>query len=426
MSKNSKYFSAYPTINPGYLSGGTNRQDGDSYSFNDIVSPNKNALKSNVIVQPNIDYHVFKKYNDILDPISTSNFNVIGVSVDTNIVDSSGTPLNNDTDIIFLDVLQGHHKNNMAVSYTTPIESNSVFFKNYPVRNNYCNIRFRNNKVSNVHVNHEVTLSKFTQFNPPSQLGDNVKFAEMSDLIRQGNNFYDDVSREQFENAKIINRFGYIKDNVNSKQIISPILLEENTSNTFVEVFGISDSVFDNFEIKISGETDVFNIGRINNVIQLFGTYNSTISINRYKYIDTVDLLGNTNTGNVSIYKTGTLDAVAYIPKGYGNISSPIYYINKIEEGVLKEIRLNGISKIQNGSVQVRLAQGSEIKTIWTSGIMDGEVNRVWKPDYKIPSNSTVYALVEDLDTTVYSNERIDLSMKILKYELQPKNSLNP
>ena len=426
MSKNSRYFSAYPTINPGYLSGGTNRQDGDSYTFNDIVRPNKNALKSNVIVQPNIDYDVFITNNNILDPISTSNFNVIGISVDTNIVDSNGIPLNSSDDIIFLDVLQGHNKTDMAVSYTTPIESNSVFFRNYPVRNNYCNVRFRNNKVSNVHVNHEITLSKFTQFNPPSQLGDNVKFAEMSDLIRNGNNFYDDVSREQFENAKIINRFGYLKDNVNSTQIISPILLEENTSNTFVEVFGVSDSNADNFELEISGETDIFSLGRINNAIELFGTSNSTISTNRYKYIDTVDLLGNNNTGNVTIYKTGTLDAVAYIPKGYGNISSPIYYINKIEEGVLKEVRLSGIAKIQNGSVQVRLAQGSEIKTIWSSGIMDGEVNNVWKPDYKIPSNSTVYALVEDLDTTVYSDERIDLSMKILKYELQPPNSLNP
>ena len=99
MSKNSRYFSAYPTINPSYLSGGTNRQDGDSYTFNDIVRPNKNALKSNVIVQPNIDYDVFKNYNDDLEPISTGNFNVIGISVDTNIVDSNGVPLNNDTDI---------------------------------------------------------------------------------------------------------------------------------------------------------------------------------------------------------------------------------------------------------------------------------------------------------------------------------------
>ena len=425
MSKNSRYFSAYPTINPSYLSSGASR-DVNNYTFEDIVRPNQNAFKSNVIVQPNINFDVFKNYKNDLEPISTSNFNVIGVSVDTNIVNGNGFPINNDNDIIFLDVLQGQNKSDMVVSYSTPILPNNVFYRNYPVKNNLCNIRFRNEKSSNVHINYDISLSKFTQFNPPSQLGDDVEFAEMSNLIRSGNDFYDDVSREQFENAKIINRFGYLKDNVNSTQIISPILLEENTSNTFAEVFGISDSASDVFNMDISGETDLFNLGRINNRITLLGTSNSTISINRYKYIDTVDLLGNNNTGNISIYKTGTLDAVAYIPKGFANVSSPIYYINKIEEGVLKEVKLNGSVKIQNGSVQVRLAQGSSVKTIWSSGIINSDVKNVWKPDYKIPSNSTIYAIVEDIDTTIYADERIDISMKILKYEKQPVNSLNP
>jgi len=425
MSKNSRYFSSYPTLNPSYLSGGASR-DINNYTFEDIVRPNQNAFKSNVIVQPNINFDVFKNYKNDLEPISTSNFNVIGVSVDTNIVNGNGFPINNDNDIIFLDVLQGQNKSDMVVSYSTPILPNNVFYRNYPVKNNFCNIRFRNEKSSNVHVNYDISLSKFTQFNPPSQLGDNVEFAEMSNLIRSGNDFYDDVSREKFENAKIINRFGYLKDNVNSKQIISPILLEENTSNTFTEVFGVSDSASDVFNMDISGETDLFNLGRINNRISILGTSNSTISINRYKYIDTVDLLGNNNTGNISIYKTGTFDAVAYIPKGFANVSSPIYYINKIEEGVLKEVKLNGSVKIQNGSVQVRLAQGSSVKTIWSSGIINSDVKNVWKPDYKIPSNSTIYAIVEDIDTTIYADERIDISMKILKYEKQPVNSLNP
>jgi len=425
MSKNSRYFSAYPTINPSYLSSGASR-DVNNYTFEDIVRPNQNAFKSNITVQPNINFDVFKNYKNDLEPISTSNFNVIGVSIDTNIVNGNGFPINNNDDIIFLDVLQGHNKSDMIVSYSTPIVANNVFYRNYPVKNNFCNIRFRNEKSSNVHVSYDISLSKFTQFNPPSQLGDNVEFAEMSNLIRSANDFYDDVSREQFENAKIINRFGYLKDNVNSTQIISPILLEENTSNTFAEVFGISDSASDVFNMDISGETDLSNLGRINNRITLLGTSNSTISINRYKYIDTVDLLGNNNTGNISIYKNGTLDAVAYIPKGFANISSAIYYINKIEEGVLKEVKLNGSVKIQNGSVQVRLAQGSSIKTIWSSGIINSDVKNVWKPDYKIPSNSTIYAIVEDIDTTIYANERIDISMKILKYELQPVNSLNP
>ena len=425
MSKNSRYFSSYPTINPSYLSSGASR-DVNNYTFEDIVRPNQNAFKSNITVQPSINYDVFKNYKNDLEPISTSNFNVIGVSVDTNIVNGNGFPINNDNDIIFLDVLQGQNKSDMVVSYSTPILPNNVFYRNYPVKNNLCNIRFRNEKSSNVHVSYDISLSKFTQFNPPSQLGDDVEFAEMSNLIRSGNDFYDDVSREQFENAKIINRFGYLKDNVNSTQIISPILLEENTSNTFAEVFGISDSASDVFNMDISGETDLFNLGRINNRITLLGTSNSTISINRYKYIDTVDLLGNNNTGNISIYKTGTFDAVAYIPKGFANVSSPIYYINKIEEGVLKEVKLNGSVKIQNGSVQVRLAQGSSVKTIWSSGIINSDVKNVWKPDYKIPSNSTIYAIVEDIDTTIYADERIDISMKILKYEKQPVNSLNP
>ena len=48
--------------------------------------------------------------------------------------------------------------------------------------------------------------------------------------------------------------------------------------------------------------------------------------------------------------------------------------------------------------------------------ILDGIVDNVWNPDFKIPSNSTVYAIVRDVDTTLYGNERVDISLKILKY----------
>ena len=33
MSSKSRYFSQYPTINPSYLSGGTNRQQNDSFTY---------------------------------------------------------------------------------------------------------------------------------------------------------------------------------------------------------------------------------------------------------------------------------------------------------------------------------------------------------------------------------------------------------
>ena len=130
------------------------------------------------------------------------------------------------------------------------------------------------------------------------------------------------------------------------------------------------------------------------------------------------------NTGNVSIYKNGTNELVAYIPKDTRALSSPLYYINKIEEGVLKEVRVRGLTQLQNGSIDIRVAEGDNIKRIWTTGLLDGIVDNVWNPDFKIPSNSTVYAIVRDVHTTLYGNERVDISLKIIKYNLQPINSL--
>ena len=421
MSSKSRYFSPYPTINSGYLSGGTGRQNNDTFTFQDIVRPNNNAKSTNINIQPNISYNVFSNKNsdfvDVVDPIETKNFNVIRVSVDSIYKE------NKYGDDFFVDILQGQNPNNLAVSYTTPLKSNDIFFRSYPVKNNFCNVRFRNNTSANIRIDHDISLSKFSQFNPPSQIGDNIEFKEMVNLTRIANNYYDDVSRELFENSSIVNRFGYFENNVINNQIVAPVNILENTSNTFVEVYAKSDSALDTFEFTIDGNTDILDNGRSLNGLVLFGTSNSLISLSRYKYIDTIDMPQN-NSGNVSIYKNGTNELVAYIPKDTRALSSPLYYINKIEEGVLKEVRLKGLTQLQNGSIDIRLTEGDNIKTIWTTGVLDGVVDNVWFPDFKIPSNSTVYAIVKNVDTTTHGNERVDISLKILKYNLQPLNSL--
>mgnify|MGYP003132141914 CR=1 FL=1 len=423
MASKSRYFSSYPTINRGYLSGATGRQELKTYDFQDIVYPTLNSRSSNVIVVPNIIENVFADTNinggTDLKPIVTDNFNVIRLSVDTNF-----PHINIEDRQLFVDILQGHNEDDMAISYTTPIDTFQTFFRSYPVKNKYVNIQFRNNTSSNIHLDYEVSLSKFSQFTPPSQIGDIVEFKEMTNLTRLANEFYDDVSREQFANSNIINTFGFFKTNVTSKQIVAPVDIQENTSNVFAEVFGVSDSATDAFEINISGQTDVRPTGRINNGINLFGTSNGSISVNRYKYIDTLDMGDNINTGNVSIFRTGTTDLVAFIPKDTGAFSSPIYYIDKLEEGVLKEVRVMGTTILQNGSIEVRLNEGNNIKTIWATNIIDGIQENCWKPDYKLPSNSTCYAIVRDVNTTAHSPQRVDVSMKILRYKNQPENSI--
>ena len=421
MSSKSRYFSPYPTINSGYLSGGTGRQNNDTFTFQDIVRPNNNAKATNINIQSNISYDVFSNKNsdfvDVVDPIETKNFNVIRVSVDSIYKE------NRYGDDFFVDILQGQNPYNLAVSYTTPLKTNDIFFRSYPVKNNFCNVRFRNNTSANIRIDHDISLSKFSQFNPPSQIGDNIEFKEMVNLTRIANNYYDDVSRELFENSSIVNRFGYFENNVINNQIVAPVNILENTSNTFVEVYAKSDSALDTFQFTINGNTDILDNGRVLNGLELFGTSNSLISLSRYKYIDTIDMPQN-NSGNVSIYKNGTNELVAYIPKDTRALSSPLYYINKIEEGVLKEVRLKGLTQLQNGSIDIRLTEGDNIKTIWTTGVLDGVVDNVWFPDFKIPSNSTVYAIVKNVDTTTHGNERVDISLKILKYNLQPLNSL--
>ena len=108
------------------------------------------------------------------------------------------------------------------------------------------------------------------------------------------------------------------------------------------------------------------------------------------------------------------------------DLSSPIHYINELEEAVLKEVRLSGSTIMQNGEVEVKLNTGLSTKTIWTSGLVDGVAENLWCPDYKIPSNSTVYGMVKGVNMSTYSSgdERIDLSLKLLKYKTKPVTSI--
>lgn len=408
----SRYFSNFPTINQGYLSAGTSRQ-GDNFTFNDVVSPNRDAMRSNVIITQNVDKYIFE------NPISTANFNIVKVSIDTN------NNLNDVNDTLFLDVLQGHNPENMSVSYTTPISTFKTFYRNFPVKNNLLNIRFRNEKVGDIRLDHEISLSKFTQFNPPSELNSQVDYSEMANLTRNANNFYDDVSRNNFQNSKIINRFGFFNNNIINNQLIAPVEILENTSNTYIEVFGKSDSILDEFEFTISGDAEFSTSGRLSNDIQIFGTSNGVISVSQYKSIDTITL-PQINKGNISIIQNGTGKLMNYIPKGFGSGSVPQYYINTIEEGILKQVNMSGVTSFQNGYVEIKIMDNaSNSKTIWTAGIRDGTINQKWKPDILIPSDHTVYATVSEVDTTdPLTFDRLDLNMKLLVYETRPINSV--
>ena len=404
------YGQPLPPIRREYMSAILGRQNGSTYSnYNNIVTPNAEATRSNVLVKAGESFDVFTH------PRISENFNVIQISLDT-------MHHNNDaTDDYSVSLLQGLARTSLTETYNSPLKPFTNFQRNYPVTNNFFNVRLNNDSTNDFRANVVVTLSKYTQFNPPSQMGDNVDFKVMTNLVRDSNIFLDDVSRGLVESAKLINVQGMVNQESANTHVVCPIEFPVPTSNTYVEVYAVSDSASDNFEIDISGDTDVTDYGRIANGLTLTGTTPSTISLNRYKSIDLVDFRGNNNVGNVSILSSGTNIPYNFIPKGWANTSALVYYIQNDAVGVLKEIRVDGYSTLHVARIRAVIQNsGTGKKEIWENRIADGQISRVFTPDYLIPSNSTLYVEIEG-HSPVGNDQEINVNAKIVEYLLRPE-----
>ena len=406
-----RYNQHFPTLNRSYLSGGIqNAQAGNIFTYENIVSANRDANQSNVAVSAKSTTTIFK------DVIQTNNFNVVQVSLDTLEV------FNPSDAFLYVNINQGLEAKSLTNSYKTPVESRKNFFRNYPVKNGFCNITLENPTDSDLRANVTVTLSKFTQFNPPSQLGDDISFKEMTNLNRNANEFYDDVALNNFQSIEMINKVGSFSSITNTTPfILAPIPIVANTSNIYAEVQAKSDSILDaGYELEISGDIDTGVNGRFNNLIQLNGTSNSAISINKYKSVDTVNLFGNNNTGNISIFHTGTGKMLNYIPSGYANTSTVLYYVDIRAKAIVKEINLKGFSVLTNSKVRLRIIDGGTgVVTYWEADLRDGYIENSWRPDLLVNSNNTVYLEVYN----EAGGTSIDMvgSLKLIKYFEDPE-----
>jgi hypothetical protein len=409
-----RYGQPLPTISKNYMSAILGRQEGKVYStYENLVCPGVESNRSNVIVSSGSTLDLYT------DPIDTQNFNVIQVSLDTK--NSNNDP----SDIFSVKLSQGLARTSLDETYESPLLAQSNFFRNYPVANNFAQITLDNTIGQNdLHCNVCITLSKFTQFNPPSQLGDTVEFKSMANLTRNANYFIDDVSRGLVPSVNLINIQGMMLQESSNTHVVCPIEFQVPTSNTYAEVYAVSDSPLDTFELDISGDTDsVGRLGRNTNGITLQGLTPSVISIDRYKSIDLISTRGITNSGNISIKATGTNIPYNYIPKGWANTAAAVYYIQNNSVGVLKEIRVNGYSELHVSRIRAVLQDGDTgIKEIWENRIADGNIDRLWTPDYYIPPNTTLYVEMEG-HSPVGNDQEINVECKILEYMNRPEKS---
>jgi hypothetical protein len=408
---NNRYFSSYPTINRSYLSAGSARYEMTNFDHENLVLPNRDARRSNVIVEAQSSLTFFEERGNAA-PVPTSNYNVIKVSIDT-LHDN-----NLEKNYLLLNLKQGHYKDKLSTTYSTPILTGTNFYRNYPVENEFVNLEIQNEYAANIHANISVELSRYTQYNPPTQLQDVVQWKELANLNRDGASFDEDVARGLFKPIINVDVFGYV-ENANTDRMVCPIEVQPNLSNVYTEVYAVSDSNTDQGEIFLSGDTDESVDGRVNNGITLFGTSNSTISVNRYRSVDSVTF-PFTNTGNISIYHNGTTNALSYVPKGYARTSNCLYYVSTRSQVIVNEVKVESISTMNDGELRIsQYNNGVFNKVLWSTKINDGIQSLTWNPNILVDSDNTIYAEIVDLSLS--SGNRIGVSMKLKEYYLKPK-----
>jgi hypothetical protein len=409
---NNRYFSNYPTINRSYLSAGSARYEMNNFDHENLVLPNRDARRSNVIIEAQSTLTFFEDRFSNAAPIPTSNYNVIKVSVDT-LHDN-----NDDENYLILNLKQGHYAEKLSTTYSTPILTGTNFYRNYPVENEFVNIEFQNEYLANIHANVSVELSRYTQFNPPTQLQDTVKWKELANLNRDGASFDEDVALGHFQSIENVDVFGYV-ENANTDRMVCPIDVQPNLSNVYTEVYATSDSNLDTGEITISGDTDLSIDGRVTDGITLFGTSNSTISVNRFRSIDSV-IFPFTNTGNVSIFQNGTANAVSYIPKDYARVSNCLYYVSTRSKVIVNEVKVESLSHMIDGELRISQYDKANFKkVIWSAKIHDGVQSYTWSPNLLVDSDNTIYAEISDVSLS--GGNRISVSMRMKEYYLKPK-----
>lgn len=192
MAQNRNY-SKYPAVNRKFLSAGSSQLTGENFTFADVVTPSQDANRINFSLLENTTRNVFDF------PIATNNFNIIKLDIETGAASSQ----------LKVRINQGLRSDNLATTYTTYIDPNSVFYRNYPVKNKFLNISLENESGFEMTPNVNVTLSKFTQYNSPAQNNDPIKRDQMVMLDRQTNDFEDDVALGYREDINIINIWFY-------------------------------------------------------------------------------------------------------------------------------------------------------------------------------------------------------------------------
>jgi len=362
----------------------------------------------------NVEYtatSLFNTTSNIMCP--TTNFNIIKLDIDN----STG-----DTDII-LDVYYST-ENNFSKSkkrYTTIIERGELFYRNYPVENTYFNFTCRNpDEANRAKFKGRCSLSRYTQFNTPTQINDKIDRFTLGDVARVANNYEDDILIGRVQDVVKTDRLGITDSITQTKMTLwnNPSAFNF-TSNSTTDIVARSDSATDLMDILISGKDSLDK--KVTETITLNGTSNVSGFLS-YKVVDDMVVTTNgTNTGNVVIARSTNGEVMNYMNANAGRSTSMIYTCPENTVAIIREFSLNGFTTLNTES-KVKLYKVEDNKRsiqVYQNNTRDAQIIENQHLEISLNAGETLYGEIDSSQVTSNLGDSFFSSrLNVLEYSL--------
>ena len=375
----------------------SNLNDNAGFRFSNFTS---NIGSSNICYPFNHNYQTpfTNDYGTSNLMIPSGDFNVIKVDLSTQ----------NTIQDTRLELRYGHNQllENSSIRYSTIIQAGSNFYRNYPIENEYFSISLKNlaNSDGNYSIiDGRVTLSKYTEYNAPIQMSDEINRFTMGNVERQANDFNFDIINGRIEDIKKVERIGIMPtDYGNAEQIVWGI----NNFNSFKTSEDFRPLVIRSIGGDNNGKViDIEGIATggifVRESVTLPSGSSNAFTISEYKFVGNMFFrdAGENDANYVIVADRDTGIVYNYIDKGSTTSTSLLYTCPSDTSAIIKDINLTGRANLVNRShfdlTKVNYTSNSRT-SIFQNRIVDDSINTLVPLNYRLQAGDCLIGSMKD------------------------------
>jgi len=419
----SNYSKIAPTLKKSFVSGtGLNQGLHPTPNLNDNYTFKNNTFTSNIgfsnICYPlnnsfqTSDLTLFDFSPSSNTMISSADFNVIKIDISSNKSEYDTR----------LDVYYSHDGvfGNADIRYSTIISGGTNFYRNYPIENEFFSISLRNlgGEITTDFSNIEgrVTLSKYTQYNAPVQVGDQINRFNMGSLIREGSNFELDVVNDLVQDVKKVSRQGIMPTDLGKANMNlwgAGIYNDFSVSNDYrpLVIRSVGGNASNDFGKVVTIKGIATNEVYVVENVTLAGTSNA-FTIAEYKFIGDMFLKdGGEVEGDYLI----CADSQSGIPYNYmdgvsNKTTSLAYTVPSDTTSIITDISLNGRTNLVNESIfnlkKINFTSNS-VESLYQNRTTDSDINTVVPLNVKLDAGDCIIGEMREGNTSNITTEGI-------------------